>query len=346
MKVLAGILGGVLLTPLLIVVLIAGGGCSASALTAGGSVAQVNVSSLPVDEVEGYSGKQLVNAAYIMNAAQAMNLDVRAQSIGVMTAMGESSLTVIDAGDAAGPDSRGLFQQRANGAWGSYEDRMNPTISATNFFTVLQTIEGWQNLAPTTAAHRVQRNADPYHYEKYWPAAITIVSALSGVELGSGNSAPCSVAGSGNYLTGYQKPGPWGDYDNGRVPADELAPIPWSSAHALRPDAVAALTDLNNAYRAEFGRNMAITSSYRPYGEQVRLKDLLGGFAATPGTSNHGWALAVDLGDGVNSYYSITHVWMKQNAGRYGFVQPDWAELGGTGPPEPWHWEFYGVADA
>lgn len=49
-----------------------------------------------------------------------------------MTAMGPSSLTVVDHGDAAGPDSRGLFQQRAS--WGTYAHRMNPAKSAAQFY--------------------------------------------------------------------------------------------------------------------------------------------------------------------------------------------------------------------
>ena len=30
---------------------------------------------------------------------------------------------------------------------------------------------------------------------------------------------------------------------------------------------------------------------------------------------------------------------MTANAGRFGFVQPDWARPGGE-KPEPWHWEY------
>ena len=58
--------------------------------------------------------------------------------ISVMVALGESGLRVLDYGDGPGPDSRGLFQQRDNGAWGSYADRMDPTTSATNFIKALQ----------------------------------------------------------------------------------------------------------------------------------------------------------------------------------------------------------------
>lgn len=143
---------------------------------------QVDPDSVPGGGVAGYSGDQLVNAAHVMNAAKALGLSQRAQTIGVMTAMGESSLRVLDRGDAVGPDSRGLFQQRAVG-WGSYADRMDPFISSTNFFKALTQVEGWETLPPTIAAHRTQRNADPYHYERYWDPAVAVVAALASVEV-------------------------------------------------------------------------------------------------------------------------------------------------------------------
>jgi LAS superfamily LD-carboxypeptidase LdcB len=58
-----------------------------------------------------------------------------------------------------------------------------------------------------------------------------------------------------------------------------------------------------------------------------------------PGTSNHGWALAVDLCGGINIGGSAQWAWMVANAARFGFVQPDWASPGGE-KPEPWHWEY------
>jgi hypothetical protein len=141
---------------------------------------RVDPAAVPEGPVAGYAGEQLVNAAAIVNAGEALGLDTCAQVIGVMTAMGESSLRVLDRGDAVGPDSRGLFQQRANGAWGSYADRMDPTTSATNFFRALQEVPDWRSLPPTIAAHRTQRNADPDHYARYWDAAVEVVGALAG----------------------------------------------------------------------------------------------------------------------------------------------------------------------
>jgi surface antigen len=145
-------------------------------------------------KVEGYTEEQLKNAAAIMSAGKALDLSVKGQLISVMVSLGESGLRVLDSGDAAGPDSRGLFQQRDNGAWGSYEDRMNPTISATNFVKALQKVEGWEALEPTIAASRTQRNEDPYHYEKYWNSATTIAEALSADHLSlAGND--CAMPG-------------------------------------------------------------------------------------------------------------------------------------------------------
>ena len=139
----------------------------------------ISVAINPDTKVEGYTTEQLQNAAAIMGAGKALDLSVKGQMISVMVSLGESGLRVLDYGDGPGPDSRGLFQQRDNGAWGSYADRMDPAISATNFIKALQKVEGWELLEPTIAGNKVQRNADPYHYARYWPEAVKLVQGLS-----------------------------------------------------------------------------------------------------------------------------------------------------------------------
>lgn len=145
----------------------------------------IDPSTVPKGPIAGYSGEQLVNAAQIMKAASDLRLSRRDQIVGVMTAMGESGLQVLDHGDQAGADSRGLFQQRDNGAWGSVADRMDPYISASNYFAVLVTIADRDTLEPTIVANRVQGNADPYHYRPYWGPATQVVDALSGTNTSS-----------------------------------------------------------------------------------------------------------------------------------------------------------------
>ena len=130
-------------------------------------------------EVGRWRGEQIVNAGYVIKAGQTLGLDAWTVTVGVMTAMGESSLRILDYGDGVGPDSRGLFQQRDNGAWGTYADRMNPTISATNFFRALTAVPGYRTMAPTIAAHNAQHNADPYHYAQFWPDAVRVVAAVT-----------------------------------------------------------------------------------------------------------------------------------------------------------------------
>jgi hypothetical protein len=135
--------------------------------------------SVPRGPVAGYCQAQLVNAAQIMNAARAQGIGVHTQAVGVMTAMGESGLINLSYGDTAGPDSRGLFQQRDNGAWGTLADRMDPYTAATNFFNKLTSVQGWQTAAPSDLAHAVQVNDDPGYYQRFWADAQTVVAKLT-----------------------------------------------------------------------------------------------------------------------------------------------------------------------
>jgi hypothetical protein len=136
----------------------------------------VGTISVPAGPIEGYCQTALVNAAEVIRASDRWSADDRAKDIGVMVAIGESNLQNLDYGDAAGPDSRGIFQQRSN--WGTLAQRMNPYVAAYNFYQRMLGIVGWQSLAPTVVAHRVQGNADPDYYTPYYARATRIVDAL------------------------------------------------------------------------------------------------------------------------------------------------------------------------
>ncbi len=141
----------------------------------------VDPTSVPGGPVAGYNHDQLVNAAHIMLAAQRLSLTVRDQRIGVMTAMGDSALTALDKGDDLDPNKRGLFQQPDKDEWGTLADRMDPSVSSTNFFKVELGIEGREAMEPTLVANAVQRKADPYYYASFWDNAGLVVEALAGV---------------------------------------------------------------------------------------------------------------------------------------------------------------------
>lgn len=170
----------IILTPVLIIVIViaavSGGNANAGLQCGIGAVGQ-NVNA-QARQIEQWTPTQVSNAIAIMNAAADLGLSKRDQEIGVTTAIGESTLNVIDRGDAAGPDSRGLFQQRDNGAWGTYEDRMDPHTSATMFFEALKNIPNRDSLSITEAAHRVQGNADPNHYAEYEQEGRDLVAAI------------------------------------------------------------------------------------------------------------------------------------------------------------------------
>ena len=118
---------------------------------------------------------------------------------------------------------------------------------------------------------------------------------------------------------------------NGRLDESTLSPI--GGGHQLQADAAVAFLAMADAIEADLGIDLSsrISDSYRTYAAQVDVaarKGLYsqGGLAATPGTSEHGYGLAVDLdvSGGVGE-------WLADNAEAFGFR---------TIPREPWHWEF------
>ena len=132
-------------------------------------------------------------------------------------------------------------------------------------------------------------------------------------------------------------------YENGKIPTSALCAISWQTVDHLRCDAAARLEALNKAYKAKYGANICVNDAYRSYAKQVALYEELGpNVAAVPGTSNHGWGIAVDLGCGVGIFGNARHVWFAVNAPKYGFTQPEWALLGSS-RAEAWHWQFFGT---
>ena len=127
-------------------------------------------------------------------------------------------------------------------------------------------------------------------------------------------------------------------FSNGQIPDAALASLTFSSVK-LKPSAAAALELLNVEYAAAFGRPLSVTDGYRTLAGQVTLRRSKPTLAAKPGTSNHGWGIAVDLGGGVQSCGSAEHRWLDANGPRFGWVHPAWAKPG-RGKTECWHFEW------
>lgn len=184
--------------------------CAPASAAGPGSSLSIALDSVPRTEIAGYGHEQLVNAANVIQAGKDLGLNARDQTIGVMTAMGESSLRNIDYGDwetggVTNPDgtrttSIGLFQQQDG--WGTSEERLDPYIASTKFFQVMiQKVPDRESLEPTIVAHRTQVNADPYHYERFWDGAVQIVEVLTGVDTGLNPSDSSASGGTCDPLT-------------------------------------------------------------------------------------------------------------------------------------------------
>jgi uncharacterized protein YlxW (UPF0749 family) len=134
------------------------------------------------------------------------------------------------------------------------------------------------------------------------------------------------------------------DGTNGRLDLDTLCKVgvgPEGQDQYLRCDAAEALKKLGTEFEAKFGKPLRVEYGYRPYDWQLQaLDEFGGGQVAAPGTSNHGWALAIDVptDDGFR-FGQPEYEWLAANGPEAGWHHPEWARAGG-GREEPWHFEF------
>ncbi|WP_222595460.1 M15 family metallopeptidase [Cellulomonas terrae] len=124
---------------------------------------------------------------------------------------------------------------------------------------------------------------------------------------------------------------------NGLLKTSDLCNL-WDNHTQLRADAAVSLAEFNQAFAARFGGDLCISGGYRTLAAQRAVKAQKGGLAAVPGKSNHGWGLAVDLCQDQTS--GTKWRWITENAPTYGWENPAWAQPGGSGPYERWHWEY------
>lgn len=109
--------------------------------------------------------------------------------------------------------------------------------------------------------------------------------------------------------------------------------------HFLRPDAGMAFSAMAFAYGLDTGRDLTVNHAYRSWWHQLGVKMVLPKKAAWPWESAHVRGVAVDLN--VGGFWSDIYLWLHENAGQFGWTQPEWAQECGWNP-EPWHWEYVG----
>ena len=129
---------------------------------------------------ESLATDQTANASLITAVAVRRGLPARAATIAIATAMQEAKLRNINYGDHAGPDSRGLFQQRPSQGWGTEEQLMDPVYATNAFYDALVKIPNYESLTITEAAQKVQRSAYPEAYSQHEDLGRAYASALTG----------------------------------------------------------------------------------------------------------------------------------------------------------------------
>ncbi|MEY9842823.1 hypothetical protein [Streptacidiphilus sp. EB103A] len=152
-----------------------------------------------VDSADGVidlSLDQMSNAGTIAAVAISRNLPERAVTISLATAMQESKLQNLTAGDR---DSIGLFQQRPSQGWGTPTQVGDPVYATNKFLDKLVQIQGYAQLPLTVAAQDVQHSGYPDAYAAHETDAKTLSGALTGRVPASLN---CTVNSVGSAVTG------------------------------------------------------------------------------------------------------------------------------------------------
>lgn len=134
----------------------------------------------------------------------------------------------------------------------------------------------------------------------------------------------------------------WGGFLNGRIPFSAMKAV--DNGQLLQTGAANAWLDMRDACFADTGYWITTNEGYRSLDTQQSYADqkaagtaFVGVSVATPGTSNHGWGRANDIGG-----YNQPGVWnwLQANAVNYGW---DWTT--GRNVGETWHWEYLGALD-
>lgn len=130
---------------------------------------------------------------------------------------------------------------------------------------------------------------------------------------------------------------PTGSASNGNLPSSWLCRIGVGD-FKLRADAAVAFAVMNAAYKSDTGKSLCLTDAYRSMAVQRSAKANKPGLAAVPGTSEHGWGIAVDFGcAGQQSGQGQQWDWLVKHSKKYGWENPHWAK---TSKLEPWHFEW------
>jgi hypothetical protein len=126
-----------------------------------------------------WDSAQRENATTIVQVGAVLAIPERGAVVAVATAIQESKLYNLGyLGANNDHDSLGLFQQRPSMGWGTAEQVTDPVYAATAFYLALKQVPGWESMAVTVAAQRVQRSAFPNAYAQWEADATSLVQGI------------------------------------------------------------------------------------------------------------------------------------------------------------------------
>lgn len=156
-------------------------------------------------------------------------------------------------------------------------------------------------------------------------------------------------------------------YKNGQIPIEQMKKNHYLDRNisgdaiylmSVASDSLDAMITAFNSAKFEGKQQIVFTDGYRSLERQQALYNKYGpGRAAKPGTSNHGWGIAVDMYWGVKTsmfkdsskrssgYKHPNYKWFFENSWRYGWVNPDKLR-DDSGTDEWWHWEYHGTINS
>jgi len=126
---------------------------------------------------------------------------------------------------------------------------------------------------------------------------------------------------------GVERNGVFDDANTDSIPGGRLWPEAALTWNAMRADFTAA------GGKPTHFRPGGPRSSARTAGQQRELFAAQPPPAAVPGTSNHGWGIAVDVP------FSDAQAWIMRNGGRYGWSHDEGLRVG-----ERWHMRYVGAS--
>ncbi|MEU9397776.1 NlpC/P60 family protein [Streptomyces sp. NPDC048324] len=138
--------------------------------------------------------EQIPNAQTIVATGISLDVPKKGQIIALATAMQESRLRNLGAGDR---DSLGLFQQRPSQGWGTAQEIHDPVYASEEFYKHLLKVDGWQQMTLTQAAQAVQRSGYPDAYAQWEPLATALQKAIAATFPGAGKSTEATPSTSG-----------------------------------------------------------------------------------------------------------------------------------------------------